>query len=73
MTREEFIRNSSIIQKSFSSCTQQDLQYLQYIASWWKLDSKDLRLKQLIFHMCSKLNLFELRRLKKAFNTLMKL
>lgn len=73
MTREEFIKNSTIIQKSLKNCTQEDLQYLQYIGNWWKLDSKDLRLKQLIYHMCSWLNIFELWRLKKSFTILMKL
>lgn len=73
MTREEYIKNNTIIQKSLKNCTEQDLQYLQYIWQWWKLDHNDLRLKQLIYHMCWWLNLFELRKLKQAFIILMKL
>lgn len=73
MTKEEFIKSSPIIQKALKNCTQNDINYLSYIANGWKLDKKDLRLKQLIYHMWSWLNLFELNRLKKAFNTLMKL
>lgn len=33
MTKEEFIKNSSIIQKALKNCTQNDIAYLSYIAN----------------------------------------
>lgn len=76
MTRDDFINNSPIIQKCIKKLDQNDLNFLYAIWSKAidpKCDEHQIRFKQLLYHMCAWLNIFELARLKKAFNTLLTL
>lgn len=74
MTREEYIKNNTIIQKALKNLDESDINYFKWIIKWSiKIKETDLRLKQVFYHMLQWLNVFECTRLLKSFNTLMKL
>lgn len=71
MTREEYIANNKYIQKALKNLTKEDLQYLTYISKHdVKISTDDLRVKQLFFHMCKGVKVWELKPLLQSFKIL---
>lgn len=71
MTKEEFMQNNKYIRKALTSLDSKDLQYMQDLAEWKiKVDEKDIRLKQVLFHMSQNFKVWEIPWLIKSFKQL---
>lgn len=71
MTKEEFMQNNKYIRKALISLDSKDLQYMQDLAEWKiKVNEKDIRLKQVLFHMSQNFKVWEIPWLIKSFKQL---
>lgn len=71
MTKQEFMQNNKYIRKALTSLDSNDLQYMQDLAEWKiKVDEKDIRLKQVLFHMSQNFKVWEIPWLIKSFKQL---
>lgn len=71
MTKEEFMQNNKYIRKALASLDSKDLQYMQDLAEWKiKVNEKDIRLKQVLFHMSQNFKVWEIPWLIKSFKQL---
>lgn len=71
MTKEEFMQNNKYIRKALTSLDSKDLQYMQDLAEWKiKVNEKDIRLKQVLFHMSQGFKVWEIPWLIKSFKQL---
>lgn len=71
MTKQEFMQNNKYIRKALTSLDSKDLQYMQDLAEWKiKVNEKDIRLKQVLFHMSQNFKVWEIPWLIKSFKQL---
>lgn len=71
MTKQEFMQNNKYIRKALTSLDSKDLQYMQDLSEWKiKVDEKDIRLKQVLFHMSQNFKVWEIPWLIKSFKQL---